>query len=68
MKKYFITFSFIALMTFSGWSPNNRGTDITIEDEKITVDEFLSVFNKNNPENDNSKEALESVKNIITQF
>lgn len=68
MKKYFITFCLITLITFSGWSQNKDATVITIEDEKITVDEFLSVFNKNNPENDNSKEALEEYLDLYINY
>ncbi|MGM0567128.1 MAG: peptidylprolyl isomerase [Bacteroidota bacterium] len=68
MKKYFISICFVTLMTFTGWSQNKDATVITIEDEKITVDEFLSVFNKNNPENENSKEALEEYLDLYINY
>ncbi len=68
MKKYFISFFLITLMTLTGWSQNKDATVITIGDDKITVDEFLSVFSKNNPENENSKEALEEYLDLYINY
>ncbi len=68
MKKYFISFCLITLITLTGWSQKKDATVITIEDEKITVDEFLSVFNKNNPENENTREALEEYLDLYINY
>lgn len=68
MRKYVATISLLIAIVFTGWSQNKEATVLTIEDEKVSVEEFLSVYNKNNPEKEDSREDLNEYLDLYINY
>ncbi len=68
MKRNIVfTFLFALIVSFS-WAQKKSPTILIIDGEKISKEEFLSVYNKNNINQDNSEESLKEYLDLFINY
>jgi peptidyl-prolyl cis-trans isomerase SurA len=68
MRKHITTLVLLSALFLSAAAQKKDATVLTIEGDKVSVEEFLSVYNKNSNQNENTKEALREYMDLYINY